>query len=136
MHSQATINQFIELRAEDKPLREIAELLKISTTLAWKWSHQHAQEIEQLAFARKEALRHKYTHSYETKLADIARELTAIDEELKQRDFGDVSTEFLLYRKTCQQSRFEKLAALTAPKPVTSEDANKSEQNANKSEQN
>jgi hypothetical protein len=133
MHSQATINQFIELRAEDKPLREIGELLKISTTLAWKWSHQHAQEIEQLAFARKEALRHKYAHSFETKLADIARELQAIDEELKHRDFEDVSTEFLLYRKTCQQSRFEKLAALTEPRPDAE---NKSEQNANKSEQN
>jgi len=37
-------------------------------------------------------------------LADIADELRRIDEELKLRDLADVSTEFLLYRKTYQQA--------------------------------
>src|SRR5688572_32422155 len=98
MYSQDTINQFIELRAEDKTLREIADLLKISVSLGGKWSQQYEPEIEQLAFARKEALRQQYLGRFEDKLADMARELQGIDAELKQRDFEDVSTEFLLYR--------------------------------------
>src|SRR5688572_28678076 len=40
----------------------------------------------------------------ESKLADLSSELARIDAELKMRDFEDV-TEFLLYRRTCLQSR-------------------------------
>jgi hypothetical protein len=54
----------------------------------------------------------------EGKLSDLANELQRIDEELKLRDFATVSTEFLLYRKTCLQARRGKLAQELAPKPV------------------
>lgn len=117
MPAPETINQFIELRAEDKTLRDIAYQLNISVGLAHKWAHQHEAEIEQLAFARKEALRQQYLGRYEDKLADMARELQGIDAELKMRDFEDVSTEFLLYRKTCLQARMEKVSAVPKPKP-------------------
>jgi hypothetical protein len=132
MYSQDTINQFIELRAEDKPLRDIAKQLNISLGLAWKWTHQHEPEIEQLVYARKEALRQQYLGRFEDKLADMARELQNIDAELKMRDFEDVSTEFLLYRKTCLQARMEKAATLREPRPPA---VNSAEEAVNKSVQ-
>jgi kynurenine formamidase len=133
MYNQDMINQFIELRAEEKSYRHIADILKISTGLASKWAREHETEIAELTFARKEALRERYVKGYGEKLADIAREIDAIDEELKHRDFEDVSTEFLLYRKTCQQARQEKLAALPLPRyapPVEPpKEMNKNERN-------
>jgi hypothetical protein len=132
MYSQDTINQFIQLRSEDKSLQHIADTLKISIGLAWKWGQEHETEIEQLAFARKEALRQRYLSSFEDKLADMVRELQAINAELKMRDFEDVSTEFLLYRKTCLQSRLDKAAVLPEPKrsaPAHLEELKKNEEN-------
>ena len=134
MHSPATINAFIELRAEGKSYRQIADHLKISIGLASIWATKHESEIKQLAAVRKEALFQRYAASYEGKLADLADELKRIDEELKQRDLECVSTEFLLYRKTCLQARMEKLSVepdLKCP-PVTNEpspELNKTEQN-------
>ena len=117
MHSQDIINQIIELRAEGKSCRTIAEALNISVGAAHKLAHDHDDEIQQLAFARREALRERYLASFEGKLSDLAGELQRIDEELKLRDFACVSTEFLLYRKTCLQARQEKLAHEPTPKP-------------------
>src|SRR5687768_3269158 len=105
MHSQDTINQVIDLRAEGKSFRTIAEKLNISLGAAHKLAQDHDNEIQQLAFARREALRERYLASFEGKLSDLSDELQRIDAELKLRDFGDVSTEFLLYRKTCLQAR-------------------------------
>ncbi|MCI0743856.1 MAG: hypothetical protein L0Y58_00470 [Verrucomicrobia subdivision 3 bacterium] len=118
MHSTDTINHFIELRAEDKTLREIADQLKISIGLASKWARDHKDEIDQLAFVRRESLRARYLCKYEDKLADLAGELERIDAELKLREFETVSTEFLLYRKTCLQARLDKLVAAPASTPV------------------
>ena len=115
-----SINQFIELRAEGKSLRQIADKLNISVGLASKWAADHEPGISQLAFARREALRECYLSTYEGKLADLAKELQQIDAELAERDLQDVSTEFLLYRKTCLQVRAEKLAHEPAPKPALS----------------
>src|SRR5687767_3050327 len=120
MHSQDIINQIIELRAEGKSERTIAAALNISLGAVHKLAHDHDDEIQQLAFARREALRERYLSSFEGKLSDLADELRRIDEELKLRDFGDVSTEFLLYRKTCLQARQEKLAHEPTPKPPPS----------------
>ncbi|MCI0745357.1 MAG: hypothetical protein L0Y58_08135 [Verrucomicrobia subdivision 3 bacterium] len=136
MYSNDTINQFIELRAEGQSYRTIAQKLGISIAVASKWAHQHDGEIRQRAFVRAEALREQYVGSYEHKLADLAGELRSIDEELKLRHFETVSTEFLLYRKTCLQARLEKLGALPAADlnpPVA--DLPEREQEVNKSEQ-
>ncbi|MCI0747802.1 MAG: hypothetical protein L0Y58_20535 [Verrucomicrobia subdivision 3 bacterium] len=46
---------------------------------------------------------------------NIHGELDRIDTELKLRELERVSTEFLLYRKTCLQARLEKLAVSPAP---------------------
>jgi hypothetical protein len=127
MHSQDIINQVIDLRAEGKSCRTIAAALNISLGAAHKLSQEHDDEIQQLAFARREALRERYLTNFEGKLSDLAAELQRIDEELKLRDFATVSTEFLLYRKTCLQARQEKLAQEPAPKPLPPIAVNKNE---------
>src|SRR5687767_811785 len=127
MHSQDIINQVIDLRAEGKSCRTIASALNISVGAAHKISQEHDEEIQQLAFARREALRERYLTNFEGKLSDLAGELQRIGEELKLRDFATVSTEFLLYRKTCLQARQEKLAHEPAPKSVPPIAANKNE---------
>ena len=135
MYSNDVINTFIELRAEGKSYRQIADQLKISIGLASKWNAEHEHEIKQLAAVRKEALFQRYAASYEGKLADLADELKRVDEELKHRDFECVSTEFLLRRKTCLQTRMEKLAVEPDLKPIPpigtkpSSELNKTEQN-------
>jgi hypothetical protein len=127
MHSLDTINQLIELRAEGKSCRTIAAELNISLGAAHKLAQDHDEEIQQLAFLRREALRERYLNSFEGKLSDLAGELQRIDEELKLRDLATVSTEFLLYRKTCLQARQEKLAHEPVSKSVPPIAANKNE---------
>lgn len=111
MYDQTTIDQCLKLRAEGKSYRRIAEELNVAPATAIKWVADHKAIVQQLRGERLEALHEQYLGNYEDKLSDIAREVAAIDTELKLRDFGDVSTEFLLYRKTSLQARLEKLAA-------------------------
>ena len=115
MHSQDIINQIIELRAEGKSCRTIAAALNISLGAAHKLAHDHNDEIQLLAFERRESLRERYLSSFEDKLSDLTDELQRINRVLKERDFGYCSTEFLLYRKTCLQARQEKLASESSP---------------------
>ena len=101
MHSPDLIKQFIQLRAQNTPLRHIAEQIGICLTTAWNWSQQHKDQIDFYRAVHLEAIQQRYLKNYNDKLADLAREIEQIDAELKQRDFECVSTEFLLYRKTC-----------------------------------
>jgi hypothetical protein len=121
MHSQDTIDQCLKLRADGKTCRRIAEELDLSLATVTRWSQEHKAAIQQMRAARLEALHEQYLGNYEEKLSDLAHEIASINTELKLRDFGDVSTEFLLYRKTCLQARLEKLAAretaTTEPQP-------------------
>ena len=117
MHSQDIINQVIEFRAEGKSCRTIAEALNISVGAVHKLAHDHDDEIQQLAFARREALRERYITNFEGQLSDLADDLRRINDILNARDFGYCSTEFLLYRKTCLQARQEKLAHEPTLKP-------------------
>jgi hypothetical protein len=110
MHSDDLIKQFIQLRAQRTPLRHIAEQIGVCLNTAWKWSLQYKDQIDFYRAVHLEAIQQRYLKNYNDKLADLAREIEQIDAELKQRDFECVSTEFLLYRKTCLQARLEKLA--------------------------
>ena len=75
-------------------------------------------EIDELRALRLDALHERYLGNYEDKLSDMADEVARINAELKLRDLADVSTEFLLYRKTCLQARLDRTAAAAAvPEP-------------------
>jgi len=123
MHTQETIEQCLKLRAQARSYRRIAEELKVSVPTVEKWIKAHEAQINQMRADRLEALHEQYLGNYEDKLFDMANEVAAINAELKLRDFSCVSTEFLLYRKTCLQARLEKLAAretqTVAPQPET-----------------
>ena len=111
MHTQDTIEQCLHLRADGKTYQHIAQELNVSFASVARWSREHEARIHTLRAARLETLHEQYLGRYEDKLSDMAHEVAAINTELKLRDFGDVSTEFLLYRKTCLQARMERLAA-------------------------
>ena len=118
MHSQDTINQVIQLRAEGKSFRRIAAELNVSDASARRWAIEHKTEVDELRDLRLDALHERYLGNYEDKLSDMADEVARINAELKLRDLSDVSTEFLLYRKTCLQARLDKTAAAAAvPEP-------------------
>ncbi|MCI0747892.1 MAG: hypothetical protein L0Y58_21000, partial [Verrucomicrobia subdivision 3 bacterium] len=107
--------QFIQLRSRNVSFRRIAEQLDICVNTARKWEQEHKEQIDHLRAVHLEAIQERYLKTYEHKLADLTDELDRIDAELKLREFECVSTEFLLYRKTCLQARLEKLAVSPAP---------------------
>jgi hypothetical protein len=111
MHSQDTIEQCLKLRAESRSYRRIAEQLNVSVPTVEKWIKAHHAQLNQMRADRLEALHERYLGNYEDKLSDMANEVAAINAELKLRELSCVSTEFLLYRKTCLQARMEKAAA-------------------------
>ena len=114
MHSEDIITQCIHLRAEGLSFRRIAAQLNISEASVRRWAAERKDQLDELCALRLDALHERYLASYEDKLADMANEIAQINTELKLRDFGVVSTEFLLYRKTCLQARLDKAAAAAA----------------------
>jgi hypothetical protein len=110
MHDQQTIDHFIALRAKGLSCQRIAEQLGISSGTASNWGQTHKDDIQRLRLVHMEAIQERHLKTYEEQICDLIGELKQIDSEPKLRDFGDVSTKFLLYRKDMVKLRLEKLA--------------------------
>ena len=66
MHTQDTINQFIELRARNISIRNIADQIGVHRNTLLQWQQKYAEEIDDLRAVELEAIQ-------ETRLAQIRR---------------------------------------------------------------
>jgi hypothetical protein len=86
MHSQDTINHFIELRARSIPYSKIAGDLNITKATAVRWGHKYKVEIDALVAVEAEALRDRFFASREKEIEFLAKRLQRIEHEIDQRN--------------------------------------------------
>ena len=96
MHSQITINQFIDLRAQGLSLNRIADQLGVSKRTLVDWNRDHQATIDSLRALELEALHERVLASHEQELTRLAACQSKIDEELAKRSLETVPTDKLL----------------------------------------
>lgn len=92
IHTLETKEQFIDLRAKGHSFNQIADQLGVSKPTLIEWSRELQIDIENRRTLEMEALQEKYLVSWEQKMEFIGNEYERLTEELKQRDFSDMTT--------------------------------------------
>lgn len=85
MKDTATKQKFIELRASDKSLREIAKALKISKDTASTWDKKFCTEIATSKNERLQELYKEYGMVKESRIRRIGEILQGLDKEIDKR---------------------------------------------------
>lgn len=88
--------QFVELRAKGYSYAKIAKKLRLSKGTLANWSRELEAEIASLKAMELEALQEQYYLLKEGRIRLLGEQVKAMREELKRRDFSDVSTDKLL----------------------------------------
>jgi transposase-like protein len=88
--------QFVELRAKGYSYRKIARKLDVSIGTLSNWSQELEGEIATLKAEELDALYERYYMTKQQKITQLGRQLKAIQQELRSRDYSDIPTEKLL----------------------------------------
>jgi len=96
MKGQDVKEQFIELRAQGMSYNKISEKIDASVPTLMKWDKELNREIRELKFIRFEELKEKYLMNKQARLEGYGDALEKAKNELKARDFKDVSSDKLL----------------------------------------
>jgi hypothetical protein len=122
MHNQDTINQFIELRARNISIRTIADQIGVHRNTLLEWQYKYAEEVDNLRAVELEAIQERVLPKYEEQLTELMEDYKRVTEELRSRDYGWESSNFLASRQLALLSRIDKMRALpriTPPKPAS-----------------
>ena len=95
MHSEKTIEQFIELRAQGWTLRHLARSLHVCQRTLIDSNREYADEITALRDTELAAAREKFLLSSEEMLNRLARLHKDVEDELAHRSLGTVATDKL-----------------------------------------
>lgn len=120
MYNQETINQFIELRAQNISIRNIAEQIGVHRNTLLQWQQTYAEEIDNLRAVELEAIQERVLPKYEQQLTELAEDYKRVTAELRTRNYDYEPTPFLAWRQFALLSRIDKMRALpriTPPKP-------------------
>src|SRR5579883_2136664 len=92
MHTEKTVQRFIELRSQGWSFARIAAELDISKTTLITWSRKHQFEVQNLRAVELEALADKWLSSLSDRLNRLGQQLQKIETELATRDVKDLTT--------------------------------------------
>ncbi|MBI2798555.1 hypothetical protein HYX70_04705 [Candidatus Saccharibacteria bacterium] len=88
--------QFIELRAKGNSYNSIAESIGVSKPTLIKWSDELESELANYKAIELESLRDQYLATKRHRVMVLGTQLTAIRDELGNRDLSEVSTSKLI----------------------------------------
>ena len=111
MHSQDTINQFIELRARSVPYAQIAEHLKVSRCTLIAWGQKYRTEIDSLRSVEAEAIRAKHLGTREQEVSILAQRLRRLENAFDQHNPLYIPVRQLSDMIRLTRDRLEKLCA-------------------------
>jgi transcriptional regulator len=102
MKDKSTKEKFVELRAQGMSFSKIADELKTSHQTLINWSKEFAEEIANLKAFIAEEVQEKYNLQKESRHQQFGELYSKVHDELKKRDFSDISTDklFTLYLKS------------------------------------
>jgi transposase len=133
MYPAETINQFIELRAQNISQRRAAEKLGINRSTVIAWDIKYEDKIAELRAYEMEAIQEQFIPSAAEEMAFLGEELKRLNAELRTRDFDYEATTFLANRQSSILARLDKLKVkpVHRPRDTTDEPApdEKSSQN-------
>jgi transposase len=109
MYPTETINQFIELRAQNISQRRAAEKLGIHRDTALVWDAKYEDKIAELRAYEMEAIQEQFIPSAAEEMAFLGDELKRLNAELRTRDFDYEATTFLANRQSSILARLDKL---------------------------
>ena len=109
MHTQDTINQFIELRAQNLSIRNIADQIGVHRNTLLQWQQKYADEIDNLRAVELEAIQERVLPKYEEQLTELVDDYKRVTEVLRRRDYGYESCGFLAWRQFALLSRIDKM---------------------------
>ncbi len=112
MHTQDTINQFIELRAQNLSIRNIADQIGVHRNTLLQWQQKYADEIDNLRAVELEAIQERVLPKYEEQLTELVDDYKRVTEVLRGRDYGYESCGFLAWRQFALLSRIDKMRLL------------------------
>jgi transposase len=87
-----TKHQFVELRAQGKSLRAVADELGIALQTAVRWERELKEQIENLKAMELDALLEQHRLTLQAQIERYGVELARVDEEIQKRDLAKVST--------------------------------------------
>ena len=87
-----TKNRFLELRAQGKSLRTIADELSVGRQTLVNWERKHKEQIENLKAIELDALLERHRLTAQAQIESCGVELKRVTEELQKRDLADVPT--------------------------------------------
>jgi len=87
-----TKNRFLELRAQGKSLRTIADELSVGRQTLVNWERKHKEQIENLKAIELDALLERHRLTAQAQIERYGLELRRVTEELQKRDLADVPT--------------------------------------------
>jgi len=120
MYSNDLRDKFIELRAQNISIRNIAEQLGVHRNTLLDWELKYREEIDNLRAIELEAIQERLLPKYEQEVTELAEEYKRVTAELRTRDCDYEPTAYLANRQLSLLSRMEKMrkqARFTPPKP-------------------
>ena len=96
MHDKATIQQFIQLRAQGKSFAKIAAELSVAKNTLIPWSRAHQFEIQNLKAIEMESLATRWLASTSERVNTLGEQLRRVETELATRDLTVLTTPQLM----------------------------------------
>lgn len=87
-----TQHRFLELRAQGKSLRTVADELAVGRQTLVRWEREHKEQIENLKAMELDALLERHHLTVQAQIERYGVELKRVTEELQKRDLADVPT--------------------------------------------
>jgi transposase len=92
MKEMETKHRFLELRAQGKSLRTVADELSVGRQTLVRWEREYKEQIENLKAMELEALLERHRLTVQAQIERYGVELKRVTEELQKRDLADVPT--------------------------------------------
>src|SRR5665647_561853 len=87
-----TKHRFVELRAQGKSLRTVADELTVGLQTAVRWERELKEQIENLKAMELDALLERHRLTVQAQIERYGLELARVTEELQKRDLASVPT--------------------------------------------
>src|SRR5881397_2747661 len=112
MHTEETIDKFVELRAQGWSLGHIAGELHVSKRTLVDWNREFASDIHAMRAVEQQLLQEKFLATREEEMNRLLRFQKDIDDELANRTLKFIDTEKLFrlsvqVRQEIKQMRLE-----------------------------
>jgi len=87
-----TKHRFVELRAQGKSLRTVADELSVGLQTVVRWERELKEQIENMKAMELDALLERHRLTVQAQIERYGVELTRVTEELQKRDLASVPT--------------------------------------------